>query len=418
MAQVKGNVSDEHLWGVICDELHDEYPIERVRWLRGELSQVTVGMVWRAAPRLRGLIEGHWPQWHVNPRGMRHVAPAQMVRLLLVEGPDERAAVWAAVERMGFKFKFSDRRRQVHPQLGAVAVPMRTNDGQRANWLQWHALYQERWGLEEADYELARHSYVNGGSFGEGGLEGLLEDLRVEVQRQEDALTAAVDAYDQRILEIAGLLPEELQVSTIPRSGWAVENGRVVNRTRYSDNIRQGWTHRGVDMSIALDALLGSHVEIERDALTAQRRVMWEGVSVTVSDQEAVRTEGPEALARDIVRRLVDARRAMPNPPTIPAPPLTPGVYTVRVVGPEGSAVYECANVLFQEDMDGLHITLEALPWQQNDVHIYLYGDVGTEGLCRVEWRGVVWAAQGMEIRHEATPQARAQAEAWRRGPG
>lgn len=321
---MKGNVSSEHLWGVICDELHDEHPHERVRWLREHLEPTTVGMVWRAVPRLRGLIEGQWPTWNVSPKELRLPQPAQMVRMVLVETFEDRQRIWPQLPK-GFAVDYNDHRRARHATLGSLLVGVRNSTYQHQPpepWIQWHALYQERWGIEAADYELARLSHLNGVRFGEGGLAGLLEDLRVEVQRQEDAVTAAADAYDQRLQEIAGLVPEDLQrTSQSPRSGWAVENGRVVNRTRYADRVRppqEGWTHRGVDMGIALDAMLGSPVEFVRNPSTMTTTVRWvrEGVQVEVGDQETVMSPGPEALARNIVQRLLEARRAMPNPPS------------------------------------------------------------------------------------------------------
>lgn len=329
MAQVKGNVSSEHLWGVICDELHDEHPAERVRWLREHLEPTTVGMVWRAAPRLRPLIEGQWPQWNVSPKGLRHVPPAQMVRMLLVEDFGDRQRAGQRLPK-GFAANHADHRHWRHSTLGNVVIAVRYSTSQQGapdNWQQWHALYQERWGIEAADYELARHSHENGVRFGEGGLAGLLEDLEIEAwrirheqeRREEQArrLTADIDAYERRIAEIGGLVPEDLRrTSQDHRPRWALPLRSVLGDRVQAP--QQGWTHRGVDMGIALDAILGSPVEFVRNAATMSTTVRWlrEGVQVEVGDQETVMSPGPEALARNIVQRLLEARRAMPNPPS------------------------------------------------------------------------------------------------------
>lgn len=163
-------------WAALCDQIDDtgRYPRERVDWLRKHGDRVAVGMVSRAEPRFRGVVEKWWPpEVQARPETRGSGTP---IAMLLVETEEARRRVWGALPA-GFEGHRAVPSRR-HPTLGRVVVAVR-DLGMVADsrWPRWDVLYQERWALDQADWDMAAHTHGIGARFGDGGLEALLSDL-------------------------------------------------------------------------------------------------------------------------------------------------------------------------------------------------------------------------------------------------
>lgn len=394
MTQVKGIVSSEALWGVICDELHDEHPHDRVRWLREHHDPITVGMVWRAAPRLRGLIEGRWPEMLRPETEPLPIEP--YTRLLLVESEVERDEVRQALPD-GFTRRALQGPVFSHPHHGRVAVAVRNAEVEGdSQWPRWSVLYQQRWGLEIVDHQLAQHTHLPGKRFVDGGLTALLQDLQGEVDR----LAVLHDELDRVVTE--NVRRTRAEIERLWPGGVQEQRYRTDDGAEGATPPPPGWTFHGVDMSAMLRALLGGEVEIERDPAYMLTLVRWEGVRVAVSDGEGVAAPRPEALARDIVRRLVEARQARA------VDGIHRGRFTDDVARVRTLTVWEEGRQL--HSLDYTHIwgcapgdVVQLTLWT-NDGFVDVVVDASRAGSYLVEYEGRTLRGAGVRVEWQEAP--------------
>lgn len=281
-------------WDVLCDWLADcgRYEPQRIAWLRDHEDPVTVGMVGRAEPELRPLVERWWQEG--PPEDRRQIGP---IRFLLLEAGTPRETVWARLPE-GFEALEGDTRARAHLALGWVILAYRGTHGE-AQWPRWNLHYQQRWGIGVADYELASQSHRIGARFAEGGLEGLLRDVaeaaQAEAEREREANAFARDAVE-RLRQ--GARPWRQEYQQEPQPAWQTA---------------AFWEQLCARLSTALG---GPPVRFARRGTRAATLLSWDGAVVEVEDEAAAAWgQVTDGVVRGLVQHLRDVRRTMPDPP-------------------------------------------------------------------------------------------------------